>query len=111
MAKIGSVLVVGAGSGLSASIARRFAREGAKLVLAARQTEDLAELVRETGAVAIGCDASNEADVNALFAACDAKVDPKAPGTYVFDCRGPDVPPPPNYTVLSWTVTGRVKVP
>ena len=60
-------LIVGAGSGLSASLARRAAREGMKPILAARKVEKLASLVEECGGVAIACDAAEKADVAALF--------------------------------------------
>jgi NAD(P)-dependent dehydrogenase (short-subunit alcohol dehydrogenase family) len=62
-----TALVVGAGSGLSASLARLFAKEGMRVALAARNTSKLASLVKETGAVAIACDASVPAQVEALF--------------------------------------------
>ena len=65
-------LIVGAGSGLSASLARRAAREGMDVVLAARDTQKLAALTGETGATAIACDATRAADVERLFAAVDA---------------------------------------
>ena len=42
-------IIVGAGSGLSASLARRFARAGMKVALAARDTEKLAGIQSETG--------------------------------------------------------------
>ena len=45
-------LIVGAGPGLSASLARLFAREGMKVALAARNTDKLAALCKETGAKA-----------------------------------------------------------
>ena len=62
-----TALIVGAGSGLSASLARLFAREGMRVALAARNTSKLASLVKETGAVAIECDASVAAQVEATF--------------------------------------------
>jgi NAD(P)-dependent dehydrogenase (short-subunit alcohol dehydrogenase family) len=62
-----TALIVGAGSGLSASLARLFAAEGMRVVLAARNTGKLAALVKETGAVAIECDASVSSQVDALF--------------------------------------------
>ena len=65
-------LIVGAGKGLSASLARLLSREGFKVVLAARNTDKLAALVQETGALAIAADASLPADVERLFAAVDA---------------------------------------
>jgi NAD(P)-dependent dehydrogenase (short-subunit alcohol dehydrogenase family) len=62
-----TALIVGAGAGLSASLARLFAREGMAVGLAARSTAKLAELLAETGAAAFGCDASEPAQVEDLF--------------------------------------------
>jgi NAD(P)-dependent dehydrogenase (short-subunit alcohol dehydrogenase family) len=66
------VLIVGAGEGLSASLARRFARDGARVVLAARKPENLAALASRIDAQVVRCDATVAADVEALFAACEA---------------------------------------
>src|SRR5262249_54147560 len=63
-----SALIVGAGSGLSASLARVLTKDGIKVALAARSTGDLDALVKETGAKAFACDASQRADVDKLFA-------------------------------------------
>ena len=60
-------VIVGAGSGLSASLARRAAREGMKVVLAARKVEKLSALVAECDGEAIACDAGDQAEVTALF--------------------------------------------
>ncbi len=65
-------LIVGAGAGLSAALARRFAREGLAVALAARSPEKLAALCAETGARALACDAADPVQVAALFAALDA---------------------------------------
>jgi NAD(P)-dependent dehydrogenase (short-subunit alcohol dehydrogenase family) len=65
------VLIVGAGSGLSAALARRFARSGMRVALAARHPEKLAALCAETGAEAFGCDASRLDDVRRLFSDVD----------------------------------------
>jgi NAD(P)-dependent dehydrogenase (short-subunit alcohol dehydrogenase family) len=62
-----AALIVGAGEGLSASLARRFAAEGRRVVLAARNTDKLAALCAETRATAIACDTSDPASVAALF--------------------------------------------
>ena len=62
-------LVVGAGPGLSASFARGLARAGHQVALAARRTDKLAELARDTGASLHACDAADPASVAALFAA------------------------------------------
>ncbi len=67
-----TALIVGAGSGLSASLARMLATEGVKVALAARSTGDLDGLVKETGAEAFACDASKRGDVEKLFAELDA---------------------------------------
>jgi NAD(P)-dependent dehydrogenase (short-subunit alcohol dehydrogenase family) len=60
-------LIVGAGSGLSASIARTFAKAGMKIALAARTTADLAPLAGEIGAKAFDCDATRRDQVTRLF--------------------------------------------
>jgi len=62
-----TALIVGAGSGLSASLARVFAKEGMRVALAARNTGKLAALAKETAAVAIECDASVPAQVDAML--------------------------------------------
>jgi NAD(P)-dependent dehydrogenase (short-subunit alcohol dehydrogenase family) len=65
-------LIVGAGSGLSASLARLLAKEGMQVALAARSTDDLHELAKETQAKIFECDASQRAGVDKLFADLDA---------------------------------------
>jgi NAD(P)-dependent dehydrogenase (short-subunit alcohol dehydrogenase family) len=66
-----TALIVGAGSGLSAALARLFAREKMRVALAARRTDKLGPLLAETGARAFACDASRRQDVTALFAAIE----------------------------------------
>ncbi len=61
-------LIVGAGSGLSASIARSFAGAGMKIALAARSVGDLAPLAAEIGGTAFTADATDQHAVRALFA-------------------------------------------
>ncbi|HET9018664.1 MAG TPA: SDR family NAD(P)-dependent oxidoreductase [Acetobacteraceae bacterium] len=78
-------LIVGAGAGLSASLARRFAREGIAVALAARRTDKLAALCAETGASAHACDAADPAQVAALFATLDAQ---GAPDLVVYNASG-----------------------
>ena len=70
--KLASALIVGAGAGLSASLARALAREGIRVALAARTTGDLEALNRETGARAFACDAAVPAQVEKLFADLEA---------------------------------------
>jgi NAD(P)-dependent dehydrogenase (short-subunit alcohol dehydrogenase family) len=62
-----TALIVGAGSGLSASLARLFAKEGFTVALAARQIEKLTELSSEIGAVSFAADASKPDEVEQLF--------------------------------------------
>lgn len=72
LSRFNTALIVGAGSGLSASLARVLAKEGIKVALAARSTGDLDALVGETGGRAFACDASKTAEVEKLFAELDA---------------------------------------
>jgi NAD(P)-dependent dehydrogenase (short-subunit alcohol dehydrogenase family) len=72
-------LIIGAGPGLSASIARTFAKAGMKIALAARSIDDLAPLAAETGAATFAADAADAAAVKKLFADIGASLgDPYA---------------------------------
>jgi NAD(P)-dependent dehydrogenase (short-subunit alcohol dehydrogenase family) len=86
-----TALIVGAGRGLSASLARLFAREGLRVALAARDTEKLASLCAETGARAFACDAVQPDQVARMFTAVDSAVG--APDVVVYNAsaraRGP----------------------
>ena len=86
-------LIVGAGSGLSASLARLFHREGMAVALAARNAGKLDGLAGETGGRAHACDASDPQAVAALFDAVTADIG--APDIVVFNpsfrARGPIV--------------------
>ncbi len=66
-----TALIVGAGSGLSASLARLFAKEGMRVAMAAREPGKLAALATETKATAYRCDASERGEVEALFKSMD----------------------------------------
>lgn len=68
MATQEKALIVGTGPGLSASLARLFAKEGMTVALAARNTDKLSGLAEEVGGTAYACDASDPASVNSLFA-------------------------------------------
>ncbi|MGZ5961921.1 MAG: SDR family NAD(P)-dependent oxidoreductase [Rhizomicrobium sp.] len=78
-----TALIVGAGSGLSASLARLFARNGMKVALAARSTEKLGPLAAETGAQLFAFDAGQEAAVAQLFGAVEGKLG--APDVVVYN--------------------------
>jgi len=86
-----TALIVGAGQGLSASLARLFSREGLTIALAARDPDKLKPLLDETGASAFGCDAQDEAQVKRLFETLDAE--PGAPDVVIYNAsaraRGP----------------------
>jgi NAD(P)-dependent dehydrogenase (short-subunit alcohol dehydrogenase family) len=91
MAEAELALIVGAGSGLSASLARRCAADGMRVALAARNVAKLKSLADTVGARLYACDASEPAEVEALFAALDS--DPGIPDLVVYNpsyrVRGP----------------------
>ncbi|MGI9335631.1 MAG: SDR family NAD(P)-dependent oxidoreductase [Gammaproteobacteria bacterium] len=62
-----SVLIVGAGLGLSAALARLCAGEGMAVALAARDPKKLEPLVQEVGGRSFPCDAVNPEHVRRLF--------------------------------------------
>jgi len=86
-----SALIVGAGRGLSASLARLLAGKGLRVALAARDAEKLAPLCAETGAKAFACDAVDPDQVARLFTAVEAATG--APDVVVYNAsaraRGP----------------------
>jgi len=88
-----SALIVGAGQGLSASLARLLMKEGLAVAIAARDVAKLAPLCAETGARAFACDAWEETQVRRLFA--DVDREQGAPDVVVYNAsartRGPFV--------------------
>ena len=62
-----TAVIIGAGSGLSASLARQLAGRGYEVVLAARDTDKLSGLVEETDARAVAMDATDAVAMRALF--------------------------------------------
>ena len=79
-----TALIVGAGSGLSASLARSLTKAGYRCVLAARNTDKLDALCRETGASAAACDVAKPEDVERLFASLAAD----APSVVIYNPSG-----------------------
>ncbi len=69
-----TALIVGAGEGLSASLARLFAREGIRVALAARRVEKLGALCSETGARAFPCNATEPDEVERLFGMMEREI-------------------------------------
>jgi NAD(P)-dependent dehydrogenase (short-subunit alcohol dehydrogenase family) len=86
-----TALIVGAGTGLSASIARIFAKEGLSVVLAARDIGKLRPLCEQTGAQSIACDATRPSDVSHVFDETERRIGP--PDVVVYNAsarvRGP----------------------
>jgi len=66
-----TALIVGAGSGISASFACLLHREGYQVALAARSPDKLKDLASEIGAQTFACDATKVDDVAALYAELD----------------------------------------
>lgn len=87
-----TALIVGAGDGLSASLARLFAQEGLRVGLAARDVGKLRDLATATGAVTGACDAGEPDQVAALFERMEERLG-AAPDIVVYNAsarvRGP----------------------
>ncbi|MDR6289107.1 NAD(P)-dependent dehydrogenase (short-subunit alcohol dehydrogenase family) [Inquilinus ginsengisoli] len=105
-----TALIVGAGSGLSASLARLLAKQGLQVALAARDTAKLQPLVEETGAVAFAADTADAGAVAGLFDAVQARFGD--PDVVVYNAsgrlRGPlvDLDPAGVERVLAVTAFG-----
>jgi NAD(P)-dependent dehydrogenase (short-subunit alcohol dehydrogenase family) len=69
-----TALLVGAGAGLSASLARLLARQGLRVALAARHIEKLGALCAETDARAFACNATEPEDVERLFGLVEREI-------------------------------------
>src|SRR5438552_17396053 len=69
-----TALIVGAGSGISASVARGLAAAGLKIGLAARNIDKLRPLAGDIGAERFAVDASDAAAVAHLFEAAEARL-------------------------------------
>jgi NAD(P)-dependent dehydrogenase (short-subunit alcohol dehydrogenase family) len=102
-----NALIVGAGSGLSASLARLLAKSGMKVAIAARRLDNLASLAKEIGGKAFTCDATNREQVTKLFA--DLEADGGAPDVVVYNAsyrtRGPFIELDPTEVERSLIVT------
>jgi NAD(P)-dependent dehydrogenase (short-subunit alcohol dehydrogenase family) len=84
--KYKTALIVGAGEGLSASLARLFAKQGIRVALAARKIEKLGALCAETGARAFACNASEPEEVERLFGLVDREI--ATPDVVVYNASG-----------------------
>ena len=81
-----TALIVGVGSGISASVARLLVKEGVTVALAARNPGKLADLVRETGALAIELDATKPDAVARAFETVDKQLG--APDIVLYNASG-----------------------
>jgi NAD(P)-dependent dehydrogenase (short-subunit alcohol dehydrogenase family) len=81
-----NALIVGAGEGISASLARLMAAEGMRVALAARNIEKLSALSRATDALLFACDAGEPEQVDDLFEKVDAAMG--APDVVVYNAGG-----------------------
>jgi NAD(P)-dependent dehydrogenase (short-subunit alcohol dehydrogenase family) len=81
-----NALIVGAGPGISASLARQLTRAGLAVALAARNVDKLGPLATETGALAFAADAADPASVQDLFATVDAQIGP--PDVVIYNASG-----------------------
>jgi NAD(P)-dependent dehydrogenase (short-subunit alcohol dehydrogenase family) len=84
--KYKTALIVGAGEGLSASLARLFAREGLRVAIAARKIEKLGALCGETGARAFACNATEPEEVERLFGLVEREI--ATPDLVVYNAGG-----------------------
>ena len=69
-----TALIVGAGAGISASLARALAAAGVKVGLAARDVGKLKPLADEVGGETFAVDAADPAEVTRLFAEADQRL-------------------------------------
>jgi NAD(P)-dependent dehydrogenase (short-subunit alcohol dehydrogenase family) len=102
-----TALIVGVGSGLSASLARAFSKQGIKVALAARRAANLAVLAKETDAKVFACDATDHGQVIKLFS--DFEDGFGGPDVVVYNAsyrtRGPFVTLDPTEVERSLAVT------
>ena len=70
-----TAVVTGASSGIGAATARAVAEAGYRVVCAARRTDRIEPLAAEIGGVAVACDITDPAQVDALAAAVGDRLD------------------------------------
>jgi NAD(P)-dependent dehydrogenase (short-subunit alcohol dehydrogenase family) len=84
--KYKNALIVGAGEGLSASLARLLARNSLRVALAARKIEKLGALCSETGARAFACNATEPDEVARLFGLVEREIG--TPDVVIYNASG-----------------------
>lgn len=91
MSEASSCIVLGVGPGLGAAVARRFAKAGHPVAVAARNADKLATVVDEIASAggtarAYACDATSEADVVGLVNQAEADLGPA--GVAIYNASG-----------------------
>lgn len=81
-----SALIVGTGTGISASLARQLVQAGLKVAVAARNVDKLSGLVEETGALAFPVDATIPAAVADLFGSVEERIG--VPEVVIYNASG-----------------------
>lgn len=81
-----TAFIVGAGSGLSASLARRLHQEGLQIALGARNPAKLEALTAEIDALAVDIDAANPASVATAFERVESRLG--APDVVIYNASG-----------------------
>src|SRR5258708_39088047 len=106
-------LIVGAGEGLSASLARLLSAQGIRVALAARKIEKLGALCSETGAKAYACNATEPEEVERLFGLVEREIG--TPDLVVYNAsgraRGPFVDLVPADVAQAIAVSGYAGAP
>ena len=102
-----TALIVGAGSGLSAALARALAGDGYGVTLAARNIDKLKGLCDEIKAASIRCDVGQRAEVDRLFEQLDGG--PGTPNVVIYNpsarVRGPLIELDPDKVAEALTIT------
>jgi NAD(P)-dependent dehydrogenase (short-subunit alcohol dehydrogenase family) len=81
-----SALIIGAGPGISASLTRLLREAGMPVVIAARNTDKLSDLIRDTGAISLPVDATDARQVARLFSETEARIG--APEVVIYNASG-----------------------
>ena len=84
--RFATAFIIGAGSGLSASLARLLAQQGMRIGLAARNPQKLASLAAETRAKTFSCDASDPKQVETLFTEAERAIG--EPDVVIYNASG-----------------------
>lgn len=81
-----TALIVGAGSGISESVARQLAQQGVRVALVGRNPDKLAPLAAEIGAITLAADASVPEHVRAAFGEAESRLG--APDVVLYNASG-----------------------